>query len=536
MLSRSLALLTLLMLAACSAPDEHALRFGLQSAPVTLDPRFAADATSERINRLLYRRLVDFDAHFRPVPALGTWRKISPLHYRVSLGESGRTFHDGKRLTAHDVSATYRSVLDPNTGSPHRAALSAVADVRAVDDDTVDFFLADPQPLFPSALTLGILPERLLASGHAFQRAPVGSGPFKFVAWPDEGKLRLQRVTDDQAFEFSKVPDPTVRVLKIMRGELDMIQNDLPPELVRYAMARGDLQVRRAHGINFSYLGLNLQDPAVGKLAVRQAIAHAIDRDAIIRFVFGGAARAAQGFFPPEHWAADPGLPAYVHDPARARALLSALGYTPEQPLRIVYKTSTDPLRVRLATIVQQQLAQVGIAADLRSYDWGTFFADVQAGRFQMYGLAWVGTKTPDVFKYALHSSSMPPHGANRGRFRDAEFDHLVEAADAAPTASAYRAVAQRMHALLPYVPLWYEDHVFIARRNIQGYAVAPDGNYDGLVNVRRKSGSPQQTSNRAAFYRNQSRERLDGCARAHVMQRSNRAAVFQRFLSAFSN
>lgn len=486
MLLRWFSGLILLMLAACGASDEHALRFGLQSAPVTLDPRFATDAASERINRLLYRRLVDFDERFRAVPSLATWRQITPTHYRVSLGHEGRTFHDGTRLGARDVAATYRSVLDPRTGSPHRATLAAITEVRALNEDTVDFFLAHAQPLFPSALTLGILPARLLESGHAFQRAPVGSGPFAFVAWPDEGKLRLTRIADAQAFEFIKVPDPTVRMLKLVRGELDMMQNDVPPELVRYAAERNELRVSRAHGINFSYLGFNFDDPAVGQLVVRRAIAHAIDRDAIIRYVFGGAARPAQALFPPEHWAGPTDLPAYAYDPGRARALLEALGYGPQRPLRIVYKTSTDPFRVRLATILQQQLAQVGIAVDLRSYDWGTFFGDVQAGRFQMYGLAWVGMKTPDVFRYALHSVSVPPDGANRGRFRDAAFDRLVDAADAAPSAQAYCAVAARMHAMLPYVPLWYEDHVFVARKNIEGYTVAPDGNYDGLVHVRR--------------------------------------------------
>jgi peptide/nickel transport system substrate-binding protein len=82
---------------------------------------------------------------------------------------------------------------------------------------------------------------------------------------------------------------------------------------------------------------------------------------------------------------------------------------------RIVYTTSTDPFRLRLATIIQHQLSAAGFEVELRSYDWGTFYGDIRAGRFQMYSLMWVGIKLPEIFRYAFHSESRPPVGANRG-------------------------------------------------------------------------------------------------------------------------
>ena len=117
-----------LLLAACAPAPDNTLRIGLASAPVTLDPRFATDATSSRVNRLLYARLVDFDDRQLPVPSLATWEKITPTHYRFTLSdsESGREFHDGSRLTARDVKATYEAVLDPVNASPHRATLSMI--------------------------------------------------------------------------------------------------------------------------------------------------------------------------------------------------------------------------------------------------------------------------------------------------------------------------------------------------------------------------------------------------------------------------
>ena len=235
-----------------------------------------------------------------------------------------------------------------------------------------------------------------------------------------------------------------------------------------------------------------MDDPIVGELRVRKAIAHAIDREAIIRFVMGGTARPANAILTPGHWAGNPELEGLSHDPERALALLRDAGYGPGNPARIVYKTSSDPFRVRLATILQEQLGRVGIDVDLQTYDWGTFYADVKAGRFQMYSLAWVGIKMPDIFKYALHSTSIPPQGANRGRFLSKVADRMMDDAENAATlaeqAGHYRELQKFLLEQLPYVPLWYEDYVFAARDGVVGYRLGQDGNYDGLIEARRES------------------------------------------------
>ncbi len=493
----TVGVLFVMMLAACNSPSHEALRFGLASAPVTLDPRYATDATSARINRLLYRQLVDFDDAFQPVPALAAWKRLSPEHYRFTLGSAGRHFHDGTRLTARDVKATYDYILDPAQASPHRATLEIIRDIAVLDDDTVDFHLRELDPLFPGRLVIGILPAAQIAAGRSFNNHPLGSGPFAMADWPEPGRLQLRRRSDDRLFEFLQVRDPTVRILKLQRGELDMVQNDLPPEMIRYAAGRPELQVLQGKGSNFTYLGFNMQDPATGQHTVRQAIAYALDREAIIRYVLGGAARPASALLTPDHWAGNPAIPQYPHDPARARALLQAAGYAPGD-LHIVYKTSNDPFRIRLATIIQQQLADVGIAVDLRSYDWGTFYGDIKSGRFQMYSLSWVGIKMPDIFRYAFYSDAVPPAGANRGHYASKVADRLIDAAQSvtepAQQADYYRQLQRYLWDDLPYVPLWYEDHVFVARRVIAGYAVARDGNYDGLAQVD-VSGQPSALS-----------------------------------------
>jgi len=474
--------------AACSQPQDSTIRFGLASAPANLDPRFATDATSARINRLLYRRLVDFDAQYRPVPALASWQQITPLHYRFHLKAGRADFHDGSVLNAGDVAATYQSILAPGSGSPHAGTLKLIRRITVQDNNTLDFHLHRPDPLFPGYLAIGILPAAGIDDGYPFHEKPVGSGPFRLIDWPEPGRLVMTRRTDAQSFEMIRIGDPTVRVLKLLRGEIDLLQNDLPAELLTYLSGKQDIQVTYGPGSNFSYISFNLEDPVTADLKVRQAVAHAIDREAIVHHIFGDAARPAAALLPPEHWAGHQALEPFAYDPARARSLLAQAGYTDVAPLRLSYKTSTDPLRIRIATIIQHQLREAGIDMALQSYDWGTFYGDIKAGRFQMYSLAWVGIKTPDIFRYAFHSDSLPPEGANRGRLHDASIDNLLAVAEQGTSlerqAVAYRNIQSRLLELLPYIPLWYEDHVFAARSDISGYQLATDGNYDGLINT----------------------------------------------------
>ncbi|TPW16760.1 MAG: peptide/nickel transport system substrate-binding protein, partial [Halothiobacillaceae bacterium] len=304
MLCSGVALLT-----ACDSPQESTIRFGLASAPINLDPRFATDAASSRINRLLYERLVEFDDHSLPTPGIATWQRLAGEHYRFQLRESLAPFHNGRRVTAHDVVATYASILEPATASPHRASLANIRRVVAVDAATVDFFLREPDLIFPGRLTIGIMPADLITSHHPFNQQPLGSGAFMFESWPTASQLTIKRRRDQQRIALVTVKEPTVRALKLLRGEVDLLQNDLPPELIGYLQEQAGIVVQSRHGSSFAYLGFNLQDEWVGRHDVRSAIAHAIDRQAIITYLWGGKARLANGLFPPDHWVGSTTIP-----------------------------------------------------------------------------------------------------------------------------------------------------------------------------------------------------------------------------------
>ena len=492
-----------LVLSGCSPkPDSDTIRMGVAQAPTNLDPRHATDATSARMNRLLYSRLVDFGPDATAIPALATWVQQSPIQYVFTLKEPRPTFHNGDPLTSRDIKATYESVLHPEEASPHRGVLQMIDRMETPSDTEIIFFLKRTDPFFPSYLVIGILPANLIANRHSFTAYPIGSGPFRFLDRPDETRVRLVRQQDGQQVEFVRIPDPTVRALKLLAGEIHLLQNDLPPELVTYLAGHPALRLQQSQGSNFAYLGFNHHDPLAGDLRIRQAIAHAINRQDIIRYIFQNRAREAQALFPPDHWAGPAALVGYTFDPDRARALLRKAGFTGSHRPTLLYKTSTDPFRLRLATILQDQLSQVGIDVVIQSHDWGTFYGDIKAGRFQMYSLAWVGVKTPDIFRYAFHSQSIPPAGANRGWFASAEADRLIDQAETALSnreqQALYRALQAHFLETLPYVPLWFEDHICFFSTEITGYHLEPDGNFDGLLDVHRKSSTLQAHSHRS--------------------------------------
>lgn len=490
-----LLIISIVIISSCNEGEFDGIRFGLAYAPQNLDPRFSTDASSTRLIRLMYRPLVDFDDQQRPAPALARWERLSPTHYRFVLATAGRRFHNGMTLTAEDVKATYDSVLDRKNASPHRSSIVLIESIEVSGQDTVDFKLRKADPAFPGYLVIGIIPKALIDKGHDFSASPVGSGPFRFKSGFVDGKLTLERIRDKKIFEFIHVTNANTRVLKLLKGEIDIIQNNLPYELTQYLESKKNIKVMHRNGSNFTYLSFNMRHDALKDKRVRLAIVHAIDRERIVKYMFGAKTRLAAAIFTPDHWAGDPQLKSYDYDPQKSKALLAEMGYTKANPLRLVYKTTNVPFRVRIATILQHQLKEVGIDVKLRTYEWATFYDDIKKGNFHLYSLSWVAVKSPDIFRYVYHSSSIPGSGgknanvgANRNAFIDRLVDEYIEKAentyDIKQRIHYYQKIHKRLIETIPVMPLWYEEHMAAMRKNIHHYQISYDGSLDSLVNV----------------------------------------------------
>lgn len=470
---------------------------GFETAPTTLDPRFATDEKSALVSDLLYQGLTRRDMRGDHVPDLAaSWDTPTPTRWIFHLRRHFR-FHDGSPLTAADVKATYESVLAPTTASPKRESLAVIDTIETLGDHTVAFTLHEPFPPFLEATGLGILPAAAIAAGT--RNVTIGCGPFRLRHFARDNQIVLAAVTEHPdgrprlpGIVFRIVPDDTVRALELSRGALHLVQNAVDPDMLRWLRRQDHLVIDSVPGSTFHYLGLNLHDRQLRRTAVRRAIAHAIDREAIIRHVLNGEAEPASGLLWPGHWAYAADIPTYPYDPGRARALLDRAGAPdpdgdgPQPRFRLLYKGSTLHSRRRFAEVLQEQLGRVGIALDLRAYEWGTLYADIRRGNFQIYALAWVGVGDPDIYFSLFHSSMVPPQGNNRGGYQDRALDALLERgrriADTAARRETYVAVQRHVAASLPVIPLWWTPTIVVRTRRLEGFVPHPDGS---LVSLR---------------------------------------------------
>jgi peptide/nickel transport system substrate-binding protein len=484
------------LLSCFQPPDPNTLVMIIESSPTNLDPRVGIDAYSERIDELIFDDLLERDEHLSVKPALAeSWDVPDALTYIFHL-HRGVTFHDGRPLTSRDVKWTFDSLLEGKIRSTKSAVYRFVDHVEAPDAFTVVFHLKEP---FSSLLwnlsdgAMGIVPEGTLGQ---ISGKPIGSGPFRFVSAEQDKDVILER--NDSYWgpkarlarvRFAVVPDTTTRALELRKGSADLAITALTSDMVVALERAPNLQVERTPGTVLQYLGFNLRDPILRDVRVRRAIAYAMDREPLIRYLWRGFVRPASSLLPPESWAYDRNVSGYPHDPERARQILDAAGYlaaTNGIRFRLTMKTSTEETTRLFAAALQQQLREVGIQLDIRTFEFATFLADVTSGSFQLYSLRWVGSnEDPDIFEYACHSDKFSPHGANRGYYSNHRMDALIDQArreiDQTVRKKLYAEIQEMLADDLPSINLWYFDNVLVHTRRVRNLALNPSGNYDFL-------------------------------------------------------
>lgn len=491
-----LCFLSLFSLLSCSTrPDPNTLVMVIESSPTNLDPRVGIDAQSERIDNLIFDDLLSRGEDLNVAPGLAErWEIPDPLTYIFHL-HRGVRFHDGRALTSRDVKWTFDSLLQGKIRSTKAAVYRFVDHIDAPDDATVVFHMKEQDATLLWNLSdgaIGIVPE---GSGEEMSRQPIGSGPFQFVSAETDRDVTVER-NDEYWGEraklarvrFAVVPDATTQALELRKGSGDVAINSLTPDTVFTLEKDPNLLVERAAGTRLAYLGFNLRDPILKDARVRQAIAYALDRSPMIEYLWRGQAQPARSVLPTQSWAYDGGVPSYDHNIAKANQLLDAAGYPEVNGVRfhITMKTSTDENTRLMVAVMQQQLREAGIALDIRSFEFATFFADVQHGAFQMYGLRWIGgNEDPDIFEYAFSSAKFPPNGANRGYYSNPKVDALIDKArreiDPSLRKPLYAEVQSILANDLPYINLWYLDNVLVHTRRVRNLKLNPAGNYDFL-------------------------------------------------------
>jgi peptide/nickel transport system substrate-binding protein len=496
-------------LLACAAPVPAAraadLRVMLDSAPVTLDPLLAADAPGVRIShQLLFETLLTLGESLRVEPGVAErWERRTPTLYRFHV-RPGVRFASGAPLDARDAVATLERLRAADSRSPYGAPLrQKIARVRLLPGGKNLVFDVELKAPYASILTDLIVP---VVPRVADPRRPLdGSGPYR-LAGQGPGEVVLERSDTFHGARpaldrlvFKTVQDPNTRLLKFFMGDVDLGINVMPlDKLALFAKpplaARFD--VVEGPGLSFEYLGFNCSDPILADRRVRQAIAHAIDVDGMIRYRQRGHAERAVSLLPPGSPFAWPGKPP-AFDRALAERLLDEAGHPRRLGTRFTleYKTSSDHDALARARIVRHDLGKVGIDVTIRSFEFATFFDDIQRGNFQLYALRWIGVSDPAFLAEVMLSERLPPEGRNRGRYRNSELDRLLRAAlvepDDARRRELYRGADRIAQEELPYLPLWHNHTVAIVSKRFAGFRLHPTGGFQALPGMRAADPAP---------------------------------------------
>ncbi|HEX2525568.1 MAG TPA: ABC transporter substrate-binding protein [Geminicoccus sp.] len=497
------ALLTLpIMPSAIAQVPNDVLVVGQIAEPASLDPAVSTATNDFRIVINLYEGLVRYKPGTLEVePALAESWTISEdgRTYEFKLRQ-GVTFHDGTPFDAEAVKFNFERLLDENhpaagTGPfPLSFFFSSVEKVEAIDPQTVRFSLTEPYAPFLSNLAyptgLLVSPKAVTERGTEFGRQPVGTGPFRFVEWQGNRQVTIEKNPDYwgdpaklQAVIFRPITDANTRAAEMLSGGIDVMV-EVPPDALAQFQGTEDFKVYEQAGPHLWFLILNTKEGPLKDKRVRQAVNYAIDKQSIADNILQGTAEPAKGPIAPAFaWAYDPSLQGYPYDPEKAKALLKEAGAEGASLTFYVAEGGSGMLDpVAMGTVIQSNLADVGLDVKIETYEWNTFLANVNpglAGKADMAEMAWM-TNDPDTLPYlTLRTDALPENGGfNSGYYSNPELDKVLDEArrstDQAKRGDLYRQ-AQKIivdDAPWAFVAHWKQNAVTTGA--VQGFALQP--------------------------------------------------------------
>jgi len=358
-----------------------------------------------------------------------------------------------------------------------------------VDDYTVKVLLneLDTSIMYNFALyfTSIVSPTAAEKLGEDFKKQPVGTGPFKFVEWIKDDRVTLERFDDYwgepagvQRLIMKVYPDPTARSLALKKGEVDMIE---PPDYdnLLQLMTAPNVVVDFSEIYSIGYVCFQVEKAPFDDVRVRRALNHAINKDEIIKGVYGVLGSPGHIPLPKDMWSYNEDIKPYGYDPEKAKALLAQAGYPDGfecELFALPVSRPYNPNGMKVAEIMQAQLAAVGVDADIISYDIGTYWDKVDAGEFDLCMTGWTGEGDPDDFLYNLFTEGY----LNSARWYNDEYIDLVTQAKKRTSledrAELYEQAQEILHEEAPIIMLAYVVDSMPMRNRVVGYIPYPTG------------------------------------------------------------
>lgn len=468
---------------------------------------------------VIFNTLVVYDeATAKVAPSLADKWQVSPdgltytFHLRPNVQfQTTDWFKPSRPLNADDVLFTFGRMLDANnpwhkvtgpSGFPHAQSMQLPKLIKAitkVDDHTVKFELNEPNATFLPILTMGFASiysaeyaGQLLKAGRQtdLNAKPVGTGPFQLKSYQKDAVIRYDvnphywgpKPKVDRLI-YAITPDATVRVQKLKAGECQIALSPKPQDVIA---ARGNpaLKVVETPAFMTAYVALNTQHKPLDNEKVRQAINLAFDRTTYLKTVFDNTATPAINPYPPNTWSDNKSIKPYPHDVAQAKKLLAAAGY-PNGFSTTIWTRPTgsvlNPNPKVSAELLQADLANIGIKAQIKVVEWGELIREAKLGQHDMLFMGWAGDNgDPDNFLTPQFTCAAVKAGTNFARFCNAALDKLIDAGKATPDQAkrtkAYEAAQRIIHDQALWVPLGYPTAAVLTSAKVSGYRVSPFG------------------------------------------------------------
>lgn len=492
----------LIAVSACGPKNDElkpaALSIALESEPRTIDTRYAVDTNSIYLEDLIYCYPFSFDPNGELIPELvKTFQWNNPKEFELTIKENV-FFNDGTAVTIEDVKATYDGFLGDKS-FPRKTAFKPVKSIE-VRGKKLIFHLHFPDPSLPTNLVIGILPKNSLSIDRLEKPEEVTScGPYQIVSRNNQ-LIHLKvnahwSLGESPAFKdiyFRIVKDERTRYSKLLRGEIDLTQNNLNFDLIEKIKSNQDLLFYVGEGINVNYVGINFRDPLLNNLKIRQALNISLQRDKIIEKLIHGYAIRAQTILLPNTLYYDKDLKLTEYNVEAAKKILDEAGFPdpdgegPKVRFTLDYKTTTDNTRIMVAKALGEQWLKIGVKLNIVSLDWGKFKDDVDKGRAQMWGLRWSGYKDPNIYDYIFNSKNTPPNGGNRGFFKSEVIDDLLlqsqTIVDLENRKKLFFKIQKEIEKEIPYFILWHENNIVVSTKHIKKFIPYADGRFRGIL------------------------------------------------------
>jgi len=470
-----------------------------------LIPLLASDSASHSISGLIFNGLVKYDRDLNIVGDLAESWEISGNGLVITFRlRKGVRWHDGQPFTADDVLFTYRLTVDPKTPTAYAGDFLKVKTAEVLDPHT--FRVTYDKPFAPALMSWGasVMPKHLLEGREATKsplaRHPVGTGPYRFKEWKTGQKIVL--VQNPDYFEgrpyldgrvMRVIPDMATMFLELRARGIDQM-GLTPLQYTRQTETRyfrTHFRKYRYLSFSYTYLGFNLQNPMFADRRVRQALAHAVNKEELIDGILLGLGREATGPFKPGTWQYNPDVKRYPYDPQRALQLLAEAGWRDTDGDGILDRNGQrfefellanqgNEVRAKTAEIVQRRLAELGISVKIRVIEWAAFIKEfINKRRFDAVILGWTIPMDPDLHD-VWHSSKTGPSELNFISYRNDEVDALLEKGrgtfDRAERKRCYDRIQEILAEDQPYIFLYVPDALPIFNARIRGIDPAPVG------------------------------------------------------------